>query len=113
MGLLDWLMRRQVDRGQRHFDRALPSLSDAELLNLLDRSQFDGAVRLEPSRGPAVDAFLARVAARDFARLADELSSGALDPGEWFYAPSWTGPRPFDYRHHYGAICRELARRGR
>jgi hypothetical protein len=116
MGLLSWLVKKQIARGQAHFDRSLKALSDAELAQLLDRSQFDGAVKIDPSRAPLVDSFLARVASGDFRALVSELESGALDLGPLFYSIDMhvrgtNIGRPFDYNRHYAAILRESARR--
>jgi hypothetical protein len=110
VGLLSWLLGKQVALGQRRSDAALSQLSLAELEELLDRTQFDGVLHLRPELAPRVEELLARVERRDYAALARDLEARALDLNGVFYAPSVVD-RPFDYDRHFAAICRELSER--
>ena len=115
MGFLSWLVKRQITRGQAHFDRTVARVSDDELAKLLDRAQFD-RVQRDPSHEPLVASFLERVASGDFDALATDLENGAIDLNPVFYATDMVirGTnigRPFDYNRHYATVCRECARR--
>ena len=115
MGFLSWLVKRQITRGQAHFDRSVARVSDEELAKLLDRAQFERAQR-DPSHEPLVASFLERVASGDFEALATDLENRTIDLNPVFYATDMVirGTnigRPFDYNRHYAVICRECARR--
>ena len=116
MGVLSWLVKKQIARGQAHFDRSVTRLSDDELRQLLDRAQLDGAVKHDPTRAPLLAEFLERIARGDFAALAADLESGAIDLNPIYYATDMVIGRtnigrPFDYNRHYAVLCRECARR--
>ena len=116
MGFLSWLVKKQIARGQAHFDRSVTRLSDEELAKLLARAQLDGSVKLDPARAPLVADFLDRIARGDFEALATDLESRAIDLNPLFYAADmYVGRtnigRPFDYTRHYAVLCRECARR--
>jgi hypothetical protein len=115
MGFLSWLVKRQITRGQAHFERTITRVSDDELAKLLDRAQFDRVER-EPMHEPLVASFLERVARGDFEALAIDLENRTIDLNPVFYARDMVirGTnigRPFDYNRHYAVICRECARR--
>jgi hypothetical protein len=115
VGFLAWLVKRQITRGQAHFDRSVTRVSDEELAKLLDRAQFD-RVQRDPSYEPLVASFLERVARADFEALVTDLENGTIDLNPAMYATDMVirGTnigRPFDYNRHYATVCRECARR--